>query len=87
MRAVPLVVILIALNTLTALGVVHNQYQKRLAGIEMTRMMNKKDVLVDKWSQLLVEYAAWSANSRIERIAIEQLGMKYEYSNYAFMRM
>lgn len=87
MKVVPLVVILIALNTLTALGVVHNQYQKRLAGIEMTRLMNKKDVLVDKWSQLLVEYAAWSANSRIERIAIEQLGMKYEYSNYAFMRM
>ena len=87
MRTVPLVVILIVLNTMTALGIVHNQYQKRLAGIEITQLMNKKDVLIDKWSQLLVEYAAWSANSRIERIAIEQLGMKYEYSNYAYMRM
>lgn len=87
MRTVPLVVILIVLNTMTALGIVHNQYQNRLAGIEITQLMNKKDVLIDKWSQLLVEYAAWSANSRIERIAIEQLGMKYEYSNYAYMRM
>lgn len=87
MRTVPLVVILIVLNTMTALGIVHNQYQKRLAGIEISQLMNKKDVLIDKWSQLLVEYAAWSANSRIERIAIEQLGMKHEYSNYAYMRM
>ena len=80
-------VILILLNTMTALGIVHNQYQKRLAGIEMTRLTSEKDLLIDKWSQLLVEYAAWSANSRIERIAIEQLGMRYEYSNYAYLRM
>jgi cell division protein FtsL len=80
-------VVLIVLNTVTALGIVHNQYQKRLAGIELSRLMQKKDVLVDKWSQLLVEYAAWSANSRVERIAIEQLGMKYEYSNYSYVRM
>lgn len=87
MRAVSLVAVLIMLNTATALGIVHNQYQKRLAGIELTRVMHDKDILIDKWSQLLVEYAAWSANSRIERIAVEQLGMKYEYSNYAYLRM
>lgn len=87
MRAVSLVVVLIMLNTATALGIVHNQYQKRLAGIELARVMRDKDTLIDKWSQLLVEYAAWSANSRIERIAVEQLGMKYEYSNYAYLRM
>jgi cell division protein FtsL len=87
MKAVPLVVVLIVLNTATALGIVHNQYQKRLTGIEFARMMQEKDVLIDKWSQLLVEYAAWSANSRIERIAIEQLGMKYEYSNFVYLRM
>jgi cell division protein FtsL len=87
MRAVSLVVVLILLNTATALGIVHNQYQKRLAGIELAGVMRDKDILIDKWSQLLVEYAAWSANSRIERIAVEQLGMKYEYSNYAYLRM
>ena len=87
MRAASLVVVLIMLNTATALGIVHNQYQKRLAGIELTRVMRDRDNLIDKWSQLLVEYAAWSANSRIERIAVEQLGMKYEYSNYAYLRM
>lgn len=87
MRAVSLVVVLIMLNTATALGIVHNQYQKRLAGIELAQVMRDKDILIDKWSQLLVEYAAWSANSRIERIAVEQLGMKYEYSNYAYLRM
>jgi cell division protein FtsL len=87
MRAVSLVVVLIVLNTVTALGIVHNQYQKRLSGIELSRLIQKKDILIDKWSQLLVEYAAWSANSRVERIAIEQLGMKYEYSNYSYVRM
>ena len=87
MKSVGLIVLLIVLNTLSALGVVHNQYQKRLAGIEATRLAQEKDVLIDKLSQLLVEYAAWSANSRIERIAIERLGMKYEYSNFKYLRL
>ncbi|MCW8964625.1 MAG: cell division protein FtsL [Gammaproteobacteria bacterium] len=87
MNIVMLLVILIVLNTATALGVVHNQYQKRVIGIELTRMAAEKDQLIDKWSQLLVEYASWSANSRIEKIAVEKLGMKHEYKDYVFLRM
>ena len=87
MNIVMLLVILIVLNTATALGVVHNQYQKRVTGIELTRMAAEKDQLIDKWSQLLVEYASWSANSRIEKIAVEKLGMKHEYKDYVFLRM
>lgn len=87
MKIVSLLVLLIVLNTASALGVVHNQYQKRIIGIEFTRLAAEKDQLIDKWSQLLVEYASWSANSRIEKIAIEKLGMKYEYEDYVFLRM
>jgi len=87
MNIVMLLVILIVLNTATALGVVHNQYQKRVIGIELTRMAAEKDQLIDKWSQLLVEYASWSANSRIEKIAVEKLRMKHEYKDYVFLRM
>ena len=87
MKIVATIVVLIILNTISALGIVHNQYQKRLAGIEVARLTQEKDILIDKLSQLLVEYAAWSANSRIERVAIEQLGMKYEYSNFKYMRL
>ena len=82
-----LLVMLIVLNTATALGVVHNQYQKRVFGIEFTRLSAEKDELIDKWSQLLVEYASWSANSRIEKIAVEKLNMKHEYEDYVFLRM
>lgn len=82
-----LVIVLLLLNTATALGVVNNQYKKRLAIIEMTRLENMRDDMIDKWSQLLVEYAAWSANSRIERIATEQLNMKHTYADYLYLNI
>lgn len=87
MKMITLSVVLIVLNTASALGVVHNQYRKRVIGIEFTHLSSEKDQLIDKWSQLLVEYASWSANSRIEKIAVEKLKMKYEYKNYIFLRM
>ena len=87
MKMVILLVVLIVLNTISALGVVNNQYRKRVTGIEFTRLAAEKDQLIDKWSQLLVEYASWSANSRIEKIAIEQLDMKHEYKNYVYLKM
>jgi len=81
------VVTLILLNMVTALGVVRNQYQKRVIGIQMNQTEILHDQTVDKWSQLLVEYATWSANTRIEKIAREQLGMKYEFDNHLYMRL
>lgn len=79
------ILLLVVLNTTTALGVVNNQYRKRVAAIEMGQMESQRDNMIDKWSQLLVEYAAWSANARIERIAVEQLNMKHEYENYRYL--
>ena len=76
------IVILLLLNTVSALGVVHNQYNKRLAVIQMSHLEDKKNQLIGKWSQLLVEYAAWSANPRIERIAIQRLNMKHHFRSY-----
>jgi len=87
MKLVALVVILIFLNVVTALGVVHNQYQKRVIGIQMNQAEMLQDQAVDKWSQLLVEYATWSANTRIEKIAREQLGMRYEFDSRLYMRL
>lgn len=81
------IIILVVLNTVTALGVVHNQYKKRIYGMQMSNMEVARDRMVDKWSQLLVEYAAWSANSRIERIARQQLNMKYEFGNYSYLEI
>lgn len=87
MRILVFITLLIILNTATALGVVHNQYRKRVIGIEFAQIADEKDMLVDKLSQLLVEYASWSANSRIERLAVEQLGMKREYNSHLYLRM
>lgn len=81
------VVLLIVLNTATALGVVNNQYSRRVAVIEMSQIEDERDAMMDKWSQLLVEYAAWSANARIERIATEQLNMKYVYQDYRYLEI
>lgn len=87
MKMVILLVTLIVLNTVTALGVVRNQYHKRSIGIEHAQLSAEKDLLIDKWTQLLIEYASWSANPRIERIAVEQLGMKHEYDNYSLLEL
>ena len=80
-----IIILLISLNTLSALGVVNNQYRKRLLVIEMHHLEKNHDKIINKRSQLLVEYAAWSENSRIENIAIEKLNMKYEYNNYLYL--
>ncbi len=79
------IILLIGLNTVSALGVVNNQYRKRLTVIEMRHLSEIRDVIIDKRSQLLVEYAAWSANARIERLAIEHLNMRYGYDNYLYL--
>lgn len=82
-----LIILLIVLNTISALGVVNNQYRKRQTVIEMSQLEDQRDETIDKWSQLLVEYAAWSANGRIERIATEKLNMKHEYSGYTHLKI
>lgn len=87
MRVVGTVIVLIVLNMATALGVVYNQYQKRIYGMQVSQTEADRDRKVDKWAQLLIEYATWSSNSRIEKIARERLGMRYEYNNYVFLRL
>ena len=82
-----LIALLIALNTVTALGVVDNQYRKRVAVIELGRLQDRRDQALDKRSQLSVEYAAWSASERIERIAVERLNMKHVYRNFRYLRL
>jgi len=86
MKASVVILALIILNMFTALGVVHNQYQKRIYGMQTSRIEIEKDQMIDKWSQLLIEYATWSANSRIEKVAKEKLGMRYEFNSYMFLR-
>lgn len=81
------IIILVVLNTVTALGVVHNQYKKRVYGMQMSEIEAGRDHMVDKWAQLLVEYASWSTNSRIEEIARQQLNMKYEFGNYSYLEI
>lgn len=87
MRQFFMIVLLIAANTATALGVVHNQYSKRVIGMQMHAQEKEHDHAIDKWSQLLVEYATWSSNSRVEKIARERLGMHYEYRDFIVLRV
>ena len=81
------VALLIALNTATALGVVNNQYRKRVAVIELGRLQEQREQALNKRSQLLVEYAAWSASERIERIARERLRMKHAYRDFRYLTL
>ncbi|TNG01073.1 MAG: cell division protein FtsL [Gammaproteobacteria bacterium] len=87
MNAMRLGVILILLNTMSAVGVVYLQYEKRTIGMQMSQQESVKDDHVARWSQLLVEHAAWSSNFRIEKIASEKLDMRYEYDDFIYVRL
>jgi cell division protein FtsL len=80
-------VALIVLNTVSAVGVVYHQYEKRTIGMQMSREEGVKDGHIARWSQLLVEHAAWSSNFRIERVATEKLNMRFEYDDFIYVRL
>lgn len=38
--------------------------------------MNQRDRLQAEWGRLVLEHSTWTAHNRIEKLAVEQLGMQ-----------
>ncbi len=70
-----LVLILIAANVLTGVGVVYSKHSLRKDFIELQRLQNSFDELQVEWGRLQLEQSTWLAHSRVEKLAREELDM------------
>lgn len=58
-----------------ALGIIYTKQTKRLMHAKLQGSYKARDKLQVEWSQLLLEQGTWESDSRVERVAREQLGM------------
>ena len=60
---------------ITALAVSYSAHWSRLLLNEMAAEIEVREKAQAEWGRLVLEQSTWTAYSRIERIATEQLGM------------
>ena len=75
-RYVILAVLVIA-NVATALLVVRDRHQHRLAFVALTKLEKARDELNIEFGRLQLEQATWAESNRIDHVARERLGMKF----------
>lgn len=60
----------------SALAVVNSKYQSRQLFLQLQGLRGEKDHIEVEWGRLQLELQTWATNSRIDKLAREQLGMK-----------
>lgn len=74
-RSLMLMSLLLAV-LVSALAVVNTSYKHRLVFHELQQSRDQTNNLDVQWGQLLIEQSTFGLESRIERRAMEELGMK-----------
>ncbi len=67
--------ILLALLTACALGLVTSQHKARKLFAELERQQERAKQLDVEWGQLQLEQSTWAMHARVEKIARERLHM------------
>ncbi|MFT4173557.1 MAG: cell division protein FtsL [Rhodocyclaceae bacterium] len=67
--------LLLILTLLSALAVVHLQFQSRKLVTAVEREQARGRALDVEWGQLQLESGTWAAHARVEKIARERLNM------------
>jgi len=70
-----LTLILLALVTASALGVVYTRHQSRSLAVELGELENARDEIIAEWSRLQLEQAWLADASHVESKARRELGM------------
>lgn len=71
------IVILVIANVISAIGVVHARHRHRQLFVELSALEKARDELNIEFGRLQLEHATWAEANRIDRLAREQLGMRF----------
>lgn len=67
---------LVALVMGSAVAVIYSSHMSRQLFSELKGLQAERDQFEREWTQLLLEQSAWSAHSRIEKVASSELKMR-----------
>ena len=68
--------VLVVANVATALLVVRDRHEHRLAFIALNKLDKARDELNIEFGRLQLEQATWAESNRIDKVARERLGMR-----------
>jgi cell division protein FtsL len=68
--------LLLAALTACALGLVTSQHQARKLYVELQKEQELAKHLEVEWGQLQLEQSTWATHARVEKLAVQALGMR-----------
>ena len=68
--------LLLAVLIACALGLVTSQHQSRKLYVELQKEQELAKQLEVEWGQLQIEASTWATHARVEKIAVQSLGMR-----------
>ena len=68
---------LVLASIVSAIGVVHARHRHRQLFVELSALEKARDELNIEFGRLQLEHATWAEANRIDRLAREQLGMRF----------
>ena len=69
--------VLVVANVTTALLVVRDRHQHRLAFVSLTKLEKARDELNIEFGRLQLEQATWAESNRVDQVARTRLGMVF----------
>ena len=75
-----LLAVLVVANVATALLIVRDRHEHRLAFVAINKLDKARDELNIEFGRLQLEQATWAQANRIDQVARERLGMKFPES-------
>jgi len=73
--------ILLAALTACALALVTSQHQARKLYVELQKEQDLARQIEVEWGQLQLEQSTWATHARIEKLAVQALGMRVPAAN------
>jgi cell division protein FtsL len=68
--------VLLAALIACALGLVTSQHQARKLYVELQKEQDLANQINVEWGQLQLEASTWATHARVEKIAVQSLGMR-----------
>ncbi len=70
-----LVFVFAVVCVLSAIALVYTKHASRKLFVELEELTHERDELNIEWGQLQIEQSTWATHARIERVAMDDLGL------------